>query len=817
MSDKTEGPTVGTPEGEDNTPMMGDSQPREEKAHTYDADAALTFLQDTFHADSPDGAQVLFWATNNQGKIGKPMQTGLIGMRRKMDSGKAHGWYYNTATYFKDETGLNHQHKNFAALHVVVCDDIGTKIEADLFTEKNLDPTYIIKTSKGNFQYGFVLEEPITDYDQACALVQCMNVANLTDEGGVMAGKLVRLPCGINGKRGQSKHDDLVTLVDGNGPRWTAEQLVKRIAPTVDGELITWEQIQAGDQPLHRKTRTSFMTRPPIHFNTANIQDPVLDWLDEQDLLLGDGGQEWVDIECPWCELHTTGDNTAGYKPLGRGEHPQKRFFHCFHEHCATNHTPQFLEYVLSNSDFRELAIYDPCNIKPSETILYAPKSKVFILAGGRPVEYLVEGFRMEFNASMNVMRESGGEFKWCLTTEAAHWLHSPYRIDVKHIKADAGKKVLFLDENKHQCLNLFKPPRWTDGVYKQDQIEPFKRLLDYLLPEPEEHDYVLQTLAAKMQDWTFRGTALVMRTPTQGVGRNTLALMMTQLVGEHNASPDMDFGEFIGGKYNEWQDNLFVFCSEAIETGENSAGRFKAYEALKKRIDTNNTKVRVNPKYGSTYEVTCCATTWIFSNHMATINLSGDDRRITVLTNPLTRNSPAYFIKLRAWMKANPEWPLHVYRWLRQMDVDLAPLMLPLETVGKQIMIDKSEPELKKFLRVCDEYMESKGITYFNAGILEDIADAVISFDCNENRSYWRRAVDEISHTFNKKAKFRVAINQANKRPRIRISKFIELGMRQKDLSKFAGGAVKATARDDLNNIDIAEMRAYVADEMEE
>ena len=66
---------------------------------------------------------------------------------------------------------------------MVVLADIGTKIPLAKIP-KGFRPTYILDTSAANFQYGYVLEEPVRDLPAAAMLVQLMYESGLSDEGG---------------------------------------------------------------------------------------------------------------------------------------------------------------------------------------------------------------------------------------------------------------------------------------------------------------------------------------------------------------------------------------------------------------------------------------------------------------------------------------------------------------------------------------------------------------------------------------------------------------------------------------------------------
>ena len=778
--------------------------------HTYDIHAVEAFIDGIFE-DVPDGAEPLFWAMKHNGKIGVPLQKGRDGLVRKMKDGKAHGMYFNVASFYPDPLGgLNHKHANFAALHLIVADDIGTKVDAQRFTDLNLTPSYIIESSPGNFQYGFVLDTPITDYDHACAAVQVFGCAGLTDDGGVQAGKIVRLPAGVNGKKDPAKEGFQVALVDNTGPVYTIKTLIERVGLIIEGDKFTWDSILAGDAPIARKQYSRFMNKPPAYFNTANMQDVVLEWLNDADMLVGDGGGDWVNITCPWGEFHTTGDDTAGYKPVGRGDDPMRRAFKCFHEHCNGNHTTEFLEYVLINSEFQELPMVEPA-MRPHDFALYYPKNKVFDISG-RPYDIDMMGFKTKYNKRVTVLRQKGADFKWEATTEAAYWLNSNYRIDVGGVRSDCAAKKVF-DDDGVVCVNLFTPPKWIDGPYDAEKIKPFQEHLKFLLPDKREHDYMLQWCAAKMQNWAFRGTAIIMATPEYGIGRGSFSMMMSKLVGEHNTSPDLDFGEFIHGNFNAWLDNLLVLCSEADDTSDNNTNRYRAYEALKKRIDTGNTKILINPKGETQYYVKSASSTLIFSNHLDAIALAANDRRITVLRNPIRPKPPAYYLELREWQET--DWPEHVYRWLRTIEVDLAALTLPLKTVGKDNMIEQNQPHLKRVFKLADDYFDKEGIKFISGPIMLNLA---IAFGVNpdENKGFFRRCMEEISYAYTKSAQFRVRMGEVRMYPRIRNKVFLAREVNMEFLGTPMTAEDKNTASLDLHRINENDLRAYVADHID-
>lgn len=110
-----------------------------------------------------------------------------------------HNNYISFATFRPDDNGeYQRQKKYFAALYAVMLDDIGVKVPQDRIS---LAPSWIIETSKGNYQYGYMLSEPLRDAAEADRLFTAIIDAELTDPGASgPCVRLGRLPVAINGK-----------------------------------------------------------------------------------------------------------------------------------------------------------------------------------------------------------------------------------------------------------------------------------------------------------------------------------------------------------------------------------------------------------------------------------------------------------------------------------------------------------------------------------------------------------------------------------------------------------------------------------------
>ena len=239
--------------------------------------------------------------------------------------------YFSLAVFKPDEAGKYRRQKaRFYALHAVMLDDVGTKVSMERLT---LQPSWLIETSPGNCQAGYLLREPLTDGLIADRLMNAIVTASLCDPGanGPRA-RLARLPVAVNGKH--SPPFACRMLVWSPNLRYSVEELA-------DG--LELEMAQAG---RHKRQRTR-----PTHERTADGEPVWIPRPDENAVLVGlrnrglyktplGGGKH--DITCPWVHEHTgqTDGGTAYFEPddlwpIGG--------FKCLHGHCADRHVRDLL------------------------------------------------------------------------------------------------------------------------------------------------------------------------------------------------------------------------------------------------------------------------------------------------------------------------------------------------------------------------------------------------------------------------------------------------------------------------------------------
>ena len=155
------------------------------------------------------------------------------------------------------------------------------------------------------------------------------------------------------------------------------------------------------------------------------------------------------------------------------------------------------------------------------------------------------------------------------------------------------------------------------------------------------------------------------------------------------------------------------------------------------------------------------------------------------------------------------------MYRWLRSLDVDLDALSLPLQTVGKQNMLEKNTPKLKILFQLADNYLSQEGITYVAVSTYANLA-TLHGYDIDAQRPFFTRCVDEVAYNFATVSKFRIRAGKQRITPRIRTQAFVAKGYDTAFLNTEPSKEIKAQAAEDFTRLDEKALWAYVAEWME-
>lgn len=203
--------------------------------------------------------------------------------------------YFTISTFSADEKGVARRRKAlFERTHCIVLDDVKEKLPIEE-VQKLPAPSWILETSKGNEQWGYILNEPCTDRFRVENLLDGLVVNGLAPDGkdpgmkGVT--RYVRLPDGYNTKANRwidSKPFKCQMLLWQPFNTVTLEQLAEPFNVNLDAQ--------------RRETRTD---------GAADVADhPLLDLVDIIRIkeVRSDGR---FDITCPWVDEHTGADDSG--------------------------------------------------------------------------------------------------------------------------------------------------------------------------------------------------------------------------------------------------------------------------------------------------------------------------------------------------------------------------------------------------------------------------------------------------------------------------------------------------------------------------
>jgi hypothetical protein len=119
---------------------------------------------------------------------------------------------------------------------VVLCDDVGTKANAERVRKALGDPSYRIITSPNNQQWGYFLTRLATP-DEMRRIHQALKAGKLSDSDGLNAVRYARLPAGINNKPEYAKPFLVRCVAWSPARRYDPADLIKRLG--ADSKTLT--------------------------------------------------------------------------------------------------------------------------------------------------------------------------------------------------------------------------------------------------------------------------------------------------------------------------------------------------------------------------------------------------------------------------------------------------------------------------------------------------------------------------------------------------------------------------------------------------
>ena len=641
---------------------------------------ALLFLDTTFADKKGDEHVCVSRASPKKDGDGvwfKNFTTDARQWRKWDDETQDQAWYFCVSSINGElnekGTMVGRGRANLKRYFCLVLDDIGTKV-----TPPPVEPSWKITTSMVdghvNQQWGFFLD-PGDDWGRYEALVEFCADKGWTDGGAGGSYRLMRVPGSCNMKPGRELYHSNVTAWGRDV--WSLAELAVDLG-------CDFSQLKIKDVTVTTKEGGA---------TAMGGIDPMLDWLLTNRHVVKDSGGEWVDIVCPWADQHTSGENTAGYSPLGRGsgQYVQTRAFKCLHEHCVDKKLGQFREWSVK---------------------LGAP-----VVSGFDPLPWLQSRFIYVSTGQMVYdlhQRKIGGIWEWILTD----WTKDhPGKIVLPgHDRPILISNAFIEHSNTSKCVgtmyrptsrvddtgivnafeqsyvNTYVPPNWPETDAPPDI---FLEHMNYLIQQDDQHEVFLNWLAYKIQNPLSRSYAVVMvAEDAYGTGRSWMKDMLSKVLQGHVNTTSLPAligkGTSAEQTYNDW-----MACCQflVIEEAKDTISRddfYHSYETFKQMVDTRVAEnIRINPKYGRTRRENIYFNALIFSNHADALALPEGDRRAYVLENPTKRLDYDYYERLSNALCTDE--PARVYWWLMHRDVSKFDNVYPPMTEAKARMIEST------------------------------------------------------------------------------------------------------------------------------
>jgi len=235
--------------------------------------------------------------------------------------------YFTISTFKADERGDARRRKSlYSATHCIVLDDVREKLSM-AEVSKLPSPSWVLETSGGSEQWGYILSTPCTDRTKAENLLDGLVSNGLAPEGrdpgmkGVT--RYVRLPDGYNTK----------------ASRWVNGAPFKcRMLQWNPFNTVTLEQLAS---PFHVDLNAA--RRESRVDGASNIADHPLLQISDLIHVKEVRGNGRFDITCPWVDEHTNADD-SGSAVFTNGDGTIG--FKCHHGACQERTGRNLLDHI---------------------------------------------------------------------------------------------------------------------------------------------------------------------------------------------------------------------------------------------------------------------------------------------------------------------------------------------------------------------------------------------------------------------------------------------------------------------------------------
>jgi hypothetical protein len=608
-------------------------------------------------------------------------------------------WYGNTASFIIDrfvDGRVSASAANCEYILVMMLDDIGTKSKTP-----PLEPTWIMETSLGSFQWGYAFVDQPTKAEFSAA-IRAIADAGYTDPGACNPVRNFRLPGSVNLKPDRNHFES--RLVEFHPEReYTLGDICAALGVTpVEADSLTLRPIRLADDGA----------------------DDVMAWLSQQGLLLSrPNGEGWAGVICPNGAEHTDGNPEGRYMPANRA-------YCCLHSHCVDFDSRLFLQWVADNGGpahtpgLREELLaqaMDSALSKLTPTVEY-PNEAAKIIAEverkelgrieksewwGRFAYIQTDDAYFDLQDKRELTR---GTFNALFRHISCKSIHNGRKVEAsysfdEHRQAKGAKSLVGVTYAAGADVLVARDGlpygnRWRDArpTPVAGDVSPWLAHVERMVPEEFEREHLLNALAHKVQFPAHKINHAILMGGNHGSGKDTLfAPFFWAIGGDAKANCSLVKNEDLN---SQWGYALECEVMEIAELRQAEAKDRRALEnTLKPIIAAPPELLMVNRKGMHPYMALNRVFVIAFSNERVAISLPSEDRRWFVLWCAAAKLPEAQAVSLWNWYQRRGGFEA-VAHYLHTRDVsDWNPSAPPPMTEAKLIMVEHGMSTAESFL----------------------------------------------------------------------------------------------------------------------
>lgn len=630
--------------------------------------------------------------------------------------------YFTISLFHLDENGDKRRRKQlFDACFVVVADDVAEKVPVEQ-AERLPVPSYKLLTSEGSEQWGWILEAAEPSADRVNNLLDGLVAQGLapdgTDPGMKGVTRYVRLPGGSNtkAKRYVNGEPFKCQMLEWEPDRlFTLEQLAEAFNVDLDAPRNESEGAAAGnDSPIYKEH--------PIWHHVE---------------VTGRNG-DWTLINCPNVANHTDDDPT-GAALMVRDD--GSIAFKCHHGHCSgeSGHakmTGVKVAELLGVKDAIDVYIQEVAR-KGGQALAEALGKEVeAVEAEGGEVEIARDDDNFDLLRYIYLPDEN--KFYDILTTNriTPDALKSQYLRNMPgtrnnpsaptHFHTNRNADLSIADGVAWLPMSMKKPRRseiiidfagrrlvnsWRGaavGLGVPGDVSPWLDHAEYLIPDEQERNAVLDYLAFMLQNPAEKPGFTILHRGGQGIGKDLFLKPVVYGLGPGNAgSAKVDqivngWGDYVAGR-------KFLIMEEVDKAQKRSVNN-----ALKTILAPTATgAMTLNIKGKGVITQQDCVVTYMMTNKKNPLTLEKDDRRYLVVNSLVQKREPEYYRRIDLWYAEGGVE--RVFHYLLNRDIShFNAKVLPFEAAGTAELKDSGRYDYE--IMISELVAENKAP--FNLGV---------------------------------------------------------------------------------------------------